>query len=104
MDREFTDAFKNTREQFENAFDMIRSIHIGWVEAGDHWVKTLLFLFGERAVGHGNICIGKGVIIKWCIAGQVIGRREITGVIKRPFLLQRYSEKRGPAYLSTHNF
>src|SRR5262252_3863830 len=52
--KEFTNAREHARERLEHSADMIRRIHVRWVEAGDHGIKTRLLLFGQRLICHGN--------------------------------------------------
>jgi hypothetical protein len=92
VNNEFTNAREHARERVEHSADMIRRIHVRWVKASDHGIKTRLLLFGQRSICHGNRSVGKRVVVQRSVRVQVIRRGTVAVSAVRPLLLQRNAE------------
>ena len=103
VDRELADAREHTRERFEDAPDVIGSVHVRGVEPRDHRIESRLlcgFQLLERAR---DVGVGERVVIKRGVGLQVIRRSEVARIPMCPGLLQRDSEERRATDLVAHD-
>ena len=103
VDAELADAREHAGERQQDTADVIDSVHVGRVEAGDHRVEAGLLGRRQRAVRHRDGCVGERIVVERRVAVQVVGGREVAGVAIRPLLLQRDAEERGPARPRPHD-
>src|SRR5688572_6110996 len=103
MNRELPDPGKHTGKCFQNAANVIESVHVGWVESCDHGIESRLLCRTERFIEARDIGIRERVVVQRCITLEVIGRREVTGVCVRPLLLKRNTEQGRATDTVPHN-
>ena len=83
--------------------NVIRGVHVGRIEAGDHRIEACLLFFRQRPVRHRNVSVGEGVVVERCVRLQVVGRSKVAGILVRPFLLQGDAEQRHSSDLGAHD-
>src|SRR5580693_1424500 len=82
---------------------MIGCIHIRRVEAGDHGVESSLLFSRERSVCHGNVGVGEGVVVERGVRLKIVGWSKLAGILVRPLLLQRNTEKCYAPHFTSHD-
>ncbi len=103
VDRELADPHEDPGEGPEHPADVVRRVHVGGIEAGDHGIEPRLFLGRQGLVLHGDPGVGERVVVKGRVGLKVVGRGVIARVAVGPHLLQGQAEERGPADLVAHD-
>jgi hypothetical protein len=103
VDREFADPREHSGEGLEHATDVIGGVHVSRIEAGDHGVEPRLLFRAQRQVRRRDVRVGKRVVVERRVGVQVVGRREVAGVLIRPLLLQGNAEHRGTTDRRPHH-
>ena len=103
VDRELADAREHAGERQQHALDVIGGVHVRRIEPRDHGVEARLLRRRQRPVLHRDERVGERVVVERRVALQVVGRREIAGVVLVPHLLERDAEDGHAADLRAHD-
>src|SRR3954471_9065069 len=89
MNRELSNTGEHARECLKHAANMMRCVHVGRVETGNHRIETALLLFGERLVSHRDRCVGEGIVVQRRVCVEIVRRSAVSVRAIRPLLLER---------------
>ena len=94
---ELADTREHAGESQQHAPDVVRSVHVRRVEAGDHRVHARPVRRVQRQVLHGDRRVDERVVIERRVGEQVVVGRAVAGDEMIPLLLQRNAEHGDPA-------
>lgn len=103
VDRELADSREHPREDLQHPADVVRGVHIGRVEAGDHRIESLALFRRQLKIRVGDDRVGEGVVVERRVGLRVVLGSEVASVGVHPLLLQGNAAQHTASHLVAHD-